>query len=121
MILNCQQLSSYFIDTDECINSTSNCAQICINEVGSYSCSCDTGYQLLNDNYGCADIDECAQSIDGCVYTCTNTIGNYTCSCDSGYYLASDGHTCNGEFFLMQHNIITMKSPKKASNKCCGT
>ena len=90
----------FFTDTDECAYDTDSCAQICINEVGSYSCLCDTGYQLLSDNRRCADIDECAQGIDGCAQTCTNTIGNYTCSCDSGYYLASDGHMCNGELFF---------------------
>ena len=69
-----------------------------MNEIGSYSCSCNTGYQLLNNDRGCADIDECTQGVDGCSQTCTNTVGNYTCSCDSGYYLAGDGHTCNGEY-----------------------
>ena len=72
-----------------------------MNEVGSYSCLCDTGYRLLSNNHGCTDIDECAQDIDGCAQICTNTVGNYTCSCNSGYYLASDGHVCNGEFLLL--------------------
>ena len=89
----------HITDADECANSTNDCAQICINEVGGYSCSCNTGYQLLNDSRGCVDIDECARGLDGCTQTCTNMIGHYTCSCDSGYDLASDGHTCNGECF----------------------
>ena len=68
-----------------------------MNHIGSYSCSCDVGYRLASDNYGCDDIDECAQGIAGCAQTCTNVVGNYTCSCDSGYDLASDGHLCDGK------------------------
>ena len=97
-MLNSTAIFILYIDTDECTNGTDGCSQVCINEIGSYSCSCNTGYQLLNDDRGCADIDECTQGVDGCSQTCTNTVGTYMCSCDSGYYLASDGHTCNGEY-----------------------
>ena len=85
------------IDIDECAEGADGCAQTCTNEVGSYSCSCGSGYRLATNRHGCSDIDECAEGSDGCDQTCTNSIGSYVCSCESGYRLASDGHMCNGE------------------------
>ena len=69
-----------------------------MNEVGSYSCSCRSGYQLANDGRGCAeeDIDECAEDTSNCSQICTNTIGSYSCSCISGYHIGRDGHECEG-------------------------
>ena len=80
------------------------CVQICTNDIGSYSCSCDAGYRLSSNNYGCSDIDECAEGVAGCAQTCTNAVGNYTCSCYSGYELASDGHLCDGESWF-DHSV----------------
>lgn len=88
----------YFcLDIDECAEGIDGCSHMCINDVGSYSCSCNSGYQLASNGHGCADIDECTDGTAGCAQTCINTMGNYSCSCDSGYYLASDKHTCEGE------------------------
>lgn len=42
-----------FIDIDECEEGTDNCAQNCIDTYGSYSCSCDPGYKLASNDYGC--------------------------------------------------------------------
>jgi len=37
-------------DVDECaIGGTNNCEQICNNHVGSFNCSCHSGYELHND------------------------------------------------------------------------
>ena len=74
---------------------------MCINENGSYSCSCGSGYRLTSDRHGCDDINECALGMDGCEQICTNTIGSYVCSCDTGYYLANDGKLCNGKSNLL--------------------
>ena len=73
-----------------------DCIDFCINEDGSYSCSCDSGYRLTSDGHGCEDIDECEEDRSGCSQTCTNTNGSYTCSCDAGFKLATDGHMCEG-------------------------
>ena len=40
-------------DVDECADdSTNNCSQRCLNNDGSYSCSCDDGYNL-DDSGAC--------------------------------------------------------------------
>jgi hypothetical protein len=42
-----------FVDINECTEGTSGCGQVCRNTIGSYICSCRTGYRLDNDNRGC--------------------------------------------------------------------
>ena len=42
-------------DFDECANSTThNCQQVCVNTVGSYSCSCHSGYEFNSDGKTCS-------------------------------------------------------------------
>ena len=44
----------YFnIDVNECASSNGNCSHICTNTIGSYYCSCITGYQLNVDGKTC--------------------------------------------------------------------
>uniref|UniRef100_A0A1X7T6A2 Uncharacterized protein n=1 Tax=Amphimedon queenslandica TaxID=400682 RepID=A0A1X7T6A2_AMPQE len=91
---------SYYIagvtcrDINECQQGTSGCSHICTNTVGSYKCSCYSGYQLSNDSHTCIDIDECTEGLSGCSQTCSNTIGSYTCICTTGYILSGDSHSC---------------------------
>ena len=40
-------------DIDECAEDMDGCAQICTDTDGSYTCSCDSGYNLANDSHGC--------------------------------------------------------------------
>ena len=40
-------------DIDECSSGVHNCAQNCTNTVGSYTCSCRSGYRLNNDGLRC--------------------------------------------------------------------
>ena len=40
-------------DTDECSVKNGGCTQLCINTVGSYECSCGTGYALDSDGHTC--------------------------------------------------------------------
>ena len=42
---------SVLTDIDEC--ATMNCEQSCMNTEGSFSCSCDLGYKLLEDGFNC--------------------------------------------------------------------
>ena len=50
-------------DVDECSNSTSlrlnNCDQMCINEKGSYYCTCSDGYHLGSDKASCLGANDC--------------------------------------------------------------
>ena len=41
------------LDIDECMEDTDACHQLCTNTVGSYTCSCRTGYQLASDDLNC--------------------------------------------------------------------
>ena len=90
-------------DVDECAEGTHGCAQTCTNQVGSYSCSCGSGYLLASDHRGCIDINECTEGTNGCSQQCTNTIGSYRCSCSSGYRLASDRQACTGKLQFHCH------------------
>ena len=42
-------------DIDECANVTlsSLCSQRCVNNIGSYECQCDSGYELTGDKSTC--------------------------------------------------------------------
>lgn len=42
------------LDINECATNNGNCLQLCSNTVGSYYCSCLTGYRLLADNRTCS-------------------------------------------------------------------
>ena len=41
------------IDVDECAEDTDGCDQTCTNSIGSYDCSCNTGYRLDTDRHTC--------------------------------------------------------------------
>ena len=38
---------------NQCAEGTHNCAQLCINDGGSFRCSCNTGFQLGADGTSC--------------------------------------------------------------------
>ena len=50
---NCIFCTCLCLDIDECRDNTDSCAQNCINTVGSYSCTCNTGYSLASDRHTC--------------------------------------------------------------------
>jgi len=79
------------VDIDECLNGTANCDPnaICTNTIGSYTCTCPSGF---TDNKGngwiCDDINECVKGNANCAATgaaCINTIGSFQCQCLDGY------------------------------------
>ena len=41
------------IDLDECATGVNECDQNCANVVGSYTCSCGTGWTLNPDGFRC--------------------------------------------------------------------
>ncbi len=47
----------FLADIDECAVGTHQCGQNCHNNVGSYTCSCNTGYRLAPDGRSC--LSEC--------------------------------------------------------------
>ena len=40
-------------DVDECASDTDNCQHNCHNNVGSYTCTCMSGYRLNSDGRQC--------------------------------------------------------------------
>ena len=93
------------IDVDECYENIHDCTgsptittvptyygncnsenSQCSNLVGSYSCSCQSGFM---DKYGdmslCMDYDECSQPVCRANSSCLNLPGSYQCPCFDGY------------------------------------
>ncbi|XP_064385364.1 uncharacterized protein LOC135334155 isoform X9 [Halichondria panicea] len=79
-------------DINEC-NGTHGCAQLCVNEPGSFECACYPGYELVSQAE-CRDINECSLLNGGCHHFCNNTIGGFDCSCEEGYTISIDNETC---------------------------
>ncbi|CAH2316004.1 hemicentin-2 [Pelobates cultripes] len=80
-------------DIDECAQS-SPCQQRCLNNIGSYRCACDPGYQLKGTR--CTDINECLRGVCQPQQHCKNTVGSYQCidNCPAGTTRTESG-TCN--------------------------
>ena len=55
----CVIVSLYSSDIDECSEGTHNCEQSCIDNAGSFSCSCHSGYALLADRRSCTSLTDC--------------------------------------------------------------
>ena len=99
--------SNVYTDIDECAEGTDMCGQNCHNTIGSYNCSCNIGYRLNMDGFGCDDIDECAEMTDRCDQNCHNSVGTYTCSCNTGYRLNPDGFRCDGKYKTNSSHRLT--------------
>ena len=106
-------------DIDECSTDMNNCSvnSYCRNTIGSYQCSCFSGYRDEGMGYVCSgksfyscfinvayiirfslpnaisDIDECSSWPCHTDATCNNTAGSYSCDCNPGY--AGNGFTCS--------------------------
>ena len=74
------------IDVDECLVGSHECSvnAACHNTVGSYECSCASGF--AGDGKNCGDIDECSEP-NPCMADshCVNFPGTFACICDSGF------------------------------------
>ena len=93
---------NYIPDINECTENP--CDQNCTNTVGSFTCSCNNGYELDRNNrscngmynvymtYGnclllyilCIDIDECLSGPCASDLICNNMDGSYSCDCPDG-------------------------------------
>ena len=100
------------------LNQTSLCPSnsVCVNTIGSYTCSCADGFQSqglslknlfkvekklnffcklkvageTSQTISCTDINECALSTAVCGnLTCQNTIGSFSCLCPNGLLLVN--------------------------------
>lgn len=116
LVMQYEKYAYLFIDVNECLNNNGGCAQTCINDVGSFHCTCSPGYtlnglsclgnhmiimlffestiQVLSISF--SDINECSANTHNCQQRCTNTPGGFTCGCQDGYRLQSDRKSCSG-------------------------
>ena len=46
----------YSTDIDECFTYSGTCDHTCTNTIGTYICSCDSGYILYNNGHNCTGI-----------------------------------------------------------------
>ena len=118
----------FSIDINECDTANGGCEHSCTNTIGSFTCSCDTGYQLDGNGLNCSgesswsgctqsqrlniyshfcfhtDVDECKNSTR-CHENanCTNTEGSYSCSCNDGY--SGSGTECTGRKLATSSDI----------------
>ena len=49
-----KEIIAFVLDINECILNISGCSQNCTNTIGSYYCSCYSGYQLVADLMSCS-------------------------------------------------------------------
>jgi len=80
------QAGTNCVDQNECASTPTVCGTgaTCENTVGSYTCTCLTGYAGTGGN--CVDVNECATTppVCGTEALCENTSGSYTCVCSMG-------------------------------------
>ncbi|XP_032739673.1 adhesion G protein-coupled receptor E1 [Lontra canadensis] len=83
-------------DINECLSS-GICPEHaeCVNSLGSYDCSCQSGF--LSHNSACEDVDECADpGICPEHATCHNSPGSYSCVCNLGFESSSGNRNIQG-------------------------
>ena len=49
----CNIFKFFIIDIDECASDNGGCEHTCANTAGSFTCSCDDGFELVN-SFGCS-------------------------------------------------------------------
>ncbi|GLD50022.1 adhesion G protein-coupled receptor L4 [Lates japonicus] len=105
-------------DDNECQNVTNICGDrgTCTNTVGSYYCTCVSGYTSTgvakfqpNDGTECRDIDEClTEQVCGPNSHCHNTNGSFNCTCQRDYI-----PTSGAEHFHPKSGVRCKEHPQK--------
>ena len=83
---------------------------VCENSIGSFTCTCNEGFEDFAEHSGCIDIDECRVGTDNCGANsnCWNFPGTFVCTCKVGFTgdpvagctdidecVNNDWHNCN--------------------------
>jgi len=81
-------------DVNECLTPNrcgTAAAGSCSNSVGSFTCTCNSGYTLVGGV--CVDRNECTAIPGRCgMGTCFNNTGSFSCTCNAGF--SFNGTTC---------------------------
>ncbi|XP_059169383.1 uncharacterized protein LOC131951114 [Physella acuta] len=106
------------VDIDECSLTLRPCGpyESCDNVngvIGSFTCTCITGFQRSTLLSPCSDVNECRQPnlCTGSFEQCKNSVGSYTCDCIDGYTRRAPQDPCS--------NINECFSNPCTSNKIC--
>jgi hypothetical protein len=82
-INECDPTNTKFFGTKFCGQNAA-----CTNTIGSFICTCNSGYENFTAWEGCVDKDECSPSgVNNCdvnTETCWNTPGSFVCTCQVG-------------------------------------
>ena len=117
------------------MEQTDRCQHDCHNSLGSYTCSCNIGFQIDLDGRACngelntdnkpiitmfiidysilSDINECSDGTHNCEQVCDNTYGSYNCRCLDGYELQNDSYSCAGT----EANVIAFTQYKQSQTR----
>ncbi|XP_031554918.1 sushi, von Willebrand factor type A, EGF and pentraxin domain-containing protein 1-like [Actinia tenebrosa] len=106
------------VDNNECLLANGGCETFCHNNVGSYTCSCRSGFELYN-KLRCRDIDECARKTDDCddqSTTCYNYKGIYECRCKKGFkYIPNNKRRCE---LITCHPVVEAQGTSVSPSEC---
>ncbi|CAK6973672.1 latent-transforming growth factor beta-binding protein 1 [Scomber scombrus] len=83
-------------EVDECQIDPYICGMgICYNTAEGYTCHCNEGSRLDDDQTTCVDVDECSESPLLCFGgQCRNTEGSFLCVCPQGFLVDEYGTSC---------------------------
>ncbi|XP_025031696.1 matrilin-4 isoform X2 [Python bivittatus] len=79
---------------DACANERHGCEHQCVSSRGTFTCRCQTGYELNQDKKTCSMINFCNFSNHSCQHECVNIVNGYYCRCRDGFTLQANGKTC---------------------------
>ena len=52
-IFSCTKIQQFILEINECSSNNGGCSQVCINTMGSYYCSCISGFTLSSNGRTC--------------------------------------------------------------------
>eukprot|EP00043_Microstomoeca_roanoka_P014249 m.140633 g.140633 ORF g.140633 m.140633 type:complete len:1712 (+) comp15967_c0_seq1:231-5366(+) len=93
------------LDVDECAYNV--CDQTCTNTLGSFTCSCLSGYVAVSATE-CQDVNECelgTPCASDSHAVCQNTPGSFSCGCQTGY--SRIGGVCREQVYNLLSTDLT--------------
>ncbi|XP_061147030.1 matrilin-4 isoform X4 [Syngnathus typhle] len=79
---------------DFCAEGKHDCEQICVSSPGAFTCDCEQGFTLEQDNKTCNMLDFCSFANGTCEHECVSVLNGFRCRCKDGYRLMDDGAAC---------------------------